>query len=71
MLFRSVPAGEAAPLAQAIARLLDDGPLRARLGTAAAQLARSRFSGACVARRLVDVYTSLQNGASLQNRRRP
>ena len=57
-----LPAGEPASLAQGIGRLLDDGALRARLGTAAAQLARARFSGGCVARRLVDLYAGLLDG---------
>ena len=54
-----VPAGEAVPLAAAIGRLLDDGSLRARLGAAGAALARSRLSGACVARRLGELYAEL------------
>jgi glycosyltransferase involved in cell wall biosynthesis len=54
-----VPAGEAAPLADAIARLLDDAALRARLGTAAAALARARLSGARVAGALAGLYAAL------------
>ena len=60
-----VPAGEAEALAQGIARLLDDAPLRARLGAAAAELTHSRLSGAVVARELVTLYSRLcgQGGA--------
>lgn len=57
-----VPAGEAAPLATAIGRLLDGNGLRARLGAAAAELARARLSGACVARRLAGLYSALRDG---------
>ena len=57
-----VPAGEPAPLAQAVGRLLADGALRAKLGSTAAELARARFSGGCVARRLVELYAGLGNG---------
>jgi glycosyltransferase involved in cell wall biosynthesis len=39
-----VPPREAAPLAAALARLLDDPPLRARLGVAARSAALARFS---------------------------
>jgi starch synthase len=57
-----VPAGEPAPLAHAVGRLLADGALSAKLGSTAAELARARFSGGCVARRLVEVYAGLGNG---------
>ncbi len=51
-----VPAGEPAPLAAAIARLIDDTGLSARLGAAAVELVRTRLSGACVARKLGELY---------------
>jgi glycosyltransferase involved in cell wall biosynthesis len=54
-----VPAGEAAPLADAVERLAEDGGLRARLGAAASALARERLSGAAVARALSTVYDRL------------
>lgn len=60
-----VPAGEAGPLAMAVGRLLDDASLRAKLGAAAAELARTRLSGACVARRLVAHYSALRDGRPL------
>lgn len=51
-----VPAGDATALADALARLLGDAALRARLGAEAGALARARFSGALVARALGDLY---------------
>lgn len=54
-----VPAGEAGPLAAAIGRLLEDGPLRSRLGRAGAALCASRLSGARVAERLAALYEDL------------
>ncbi len=54
-----VPAGEAAPLAEALERLLADPQLRNRLGAAGAKLVRARLSGASVAARLVELYASL------------
>jgi glycosyltransferase involved in cell wall biosynthesis len=57
-----VPAGEAEPLARAVGRLLDEASLRAKLGAAAAELARARLSGACVARRLAERYSALRDG---------
>ena len=58
-----VPAGEPEALAHAIGRLLDDGVLGKRLGTAAALLARTRLSGAVVARELVTGYSRLTRAA--------
>ena len=43
-------------LASALMRLLDDGALRTRLGTAAREFARSRFHGTVVAKSMVAVY---------------
>jgi glycosyltransferase involved in cell wall biosynthesis len=54
-----VPAGEPAPLAAAIERLLRDPALRKRLGEAGADLVRERFSGARLAERLTALYLSL------------
>jgi glycosyltransferase involved in cell wall biosynthesis len=58
-----VPAGEAAPLAAALARLLDDAELRRRLGTAGRDLVCERFSGARLAERLTALYLSLAVGS--------
>ncbi len=54
-----VPAGEPAPLAAAIERLLRDTALRKRVGEAGADLVRERFSGARLAERLTALYLSL------------
>jgi len=54
-----VPAGEPLPLACALGRLLDDAPLRARLGGAGRALAESRLSGARIARELATRYAGL------------
>jgi glycosyltransferase involved in cell wall biosynthesis len=54
-----VPAGEPAPLAAAVERLLADPGLRRRLGGAGAALVRARFSGAQLAERLTGLYLSL------------
>jgi glycosyltransferase involved in cell wall biosynthesis len=54
-----VPADEPGDLAAALARLLDDGALRARIGAAGAALARGRLSGAAVARALGGLYARL------------
>ena len=61
-----VPAAGAGPLAESLGRLLDDAALRARLGTAAGELARTRLSGAVVARRLAALYAGLAGGAQRQ-----
>jgi glycosyltransferase involved in cell wall biosynthesis len=60
-----VPAGEADALTDAIARLLDDAALRARLGVAAADLVAANLSGEAVARRLADRYACLIRGDGL------
>jgi glycosyltransferase involved in cell wall biosynthesis len=54
-----VPAGDAAALADAIARLLGDPPLRARLGEAGRRLVLERYSGARVAAALEAHYGRL------------
>jgi glycosyltransferase involved in cell wall biosynthesis len=54
-----VPAGDASALAEAIARLVSDVPLRARLGAAARDLVEQHYSGACVAERLEGLYAGL------------
>jgi glycosyltransferase involved in cell wall biosynthesis len=53
-----VPAGEPEPLARAIARLLEDVPLRRRIGEAGLGLVQTRYSGARVAERLLALYRS-------------
>jgi glycosyltransferase involved in cell wall biosynthesis len=54
-----VPAGEPAPLAAAIERLLREPELRRRLAEAGASLVRAQFSGAQLAERLTALYLSL------------
>jgi glycosyltransferase involved in cell wall biosynthesis len=54
-----VPAGEPAPMAAAIARLLRDPVLRRELGGAGAALVRARYSGQRLAERLITLYRSL------------
>ena len=51
-----VPAGEPEPLARAIARLLEDAPLRRRIGEAGLGLVDARYSGARLAERLIALY---------------
>lgn len=53
-----VPAGEPEPLARAIARLLEEAPLRRRIGAAGRDLVEARYSGARLAERLIAVYRS-------------
>jgi glycosyltransferase involved in cell wall biosynthesis len=57
-----VPAGDAAALAEAIDRLLDDAALGAKVGAAGHELARSRLSGAHVAGELARLYAGLIGG---------
>ena len=59
---RLVPPGEVAPLAEAIAGLLDDPARRALIGAAGAALVRARYSGARLAERLTALYLSLGVG---------
>ena len=54
-----VPAGDPVPLADAIARLIDDPALRVRLAAAGRDLVDTRFSGARVAERLESLYGAL------------
>jgi glycosyltransferase involved in cell wall biosynthesis len=53
-----VPAGEPEPLARAIARLLEDAPLRRRIGDAGLGLVEARYSGARLAEHLIALYRS-------------
>ena len=54
-----VPAGEAGPLAEAVARLIDDPSRRREIGSAGAALVHARYSGARLAERLTALYLSL------------
>jgi glycosyltransferase involved in cell wall biosynthesis len=54
-----VPAGDADALADAIARLVADAGLRARLGAAGRRLVEAEYSGARVAERLEEHYARL------------
>jgi glycosyltransferase involved in cell wall biosynthesis len=54
-----VPAGDPAALRQALGRLLADSELRARLGAAAAQRARERFSVAAATQATVELYAAV------------
>ena len=56
---RLVPAGEPEPLADAIARLLEDPDRRRAIGAAGAALVRARYSGARLAEQLTALYLSL------------
>jgi glycosyltransferase involved in cell wall biosynthesis len=60
-----VPAGEAAALAEAIGRLLDDRALGRRLGGCARELVDRRFSGAALARGLAGLYARLGDDPGL------
>lgn len=54
-----VPSGEPGPLADAIARLLDDAGRRREVGAAGAALVRARYSGMRLAEQLTALYLSL------------
>lgn len=58
-----VPVDDAPALAAAIVRLLQDAPLRAKLGIRARQRAMEDFSFALVAGRIHDLYVTLAAGA--------
>ena len=62
-----VPRGDAAALAAAIARLMNDSPLRERLGQAACQPIRARFAPAIVAEQWERFYCEL--GAATSRKR--
>jgi glycosyltransferase involved in cell wall biosynthesis len=51
-----VPSGEASALAEGIVTLLEDEPLRQRLGAAARAVAVERYSWDSIAERLAQVY---------------
>jgi glycosyltransferase involved in cell wall biosynthesis len=54
-----VPPGEPGPLAEAVARLMDDPSRRREMGSAGAALVHARYSGARLAERLTALYLSL------------
>jgi glycosyltransferase involved in cell wall biosynthesis len=54
-----VPPGEPGPLAEAVARLMDDPSRRREMGAAGAALVHARYSGARLAERLTALYLSL------------
>ncbi|MGH7721831.1 MAG: glycosyltransferase family 4 protein [Candidatus Dormibacteria bacterium] len=56
--------GDAAALAQAIGRLLDDAPLRRRLSQAALDRSRRRYSWEATARATADVYREVLEAGS-------
>ena len=64
-----VPAGEPGPLARAVARILDDAPLRSRLGEAARRLVESRLSGARIARDLASLYAKMASAGGERRHR--
>jgi glycosyltransferase involved in cell wall biosynthesis len=61
-----VPPDDAAALAAAIARLLDDRPLACRLGSAARRRATGRFSRAAMIRRFEEFYLGLPTQGARQ-----
>lgn len=58
-----VPARDAGALARAVTRLLDDEPLRRRLGEAGRRRVEAEFSQARLRERLLAVYSEALNGA--------
>jgi phosphatidyl-myo-inositol alpha-mannosyltransferase len=61
---RLVPPGEPAALADAVVELLGDEPAREKLGRSARMIAQERYSWDRIARRLVEIYTSLTESRS-------
>ncbi len=61
-----IPPGDAGALAAAIRRLADDAPLRRRLGAAAREAARRRFSMSAMVRNHEAFYCSLMDRHDLQ-----
>jgi glycosyltransferase involved in cell wall biosynthesis len=59
-----VPVGDSTALTAALARLVDDGELRARLGAAAARLVGERFDAAANAARLAQLLADVAAGGS-------
>lgn len=57
-----VPAGDPERLAEAIRRLAADPGLRTSLGSAGQRLVMDRYSGACLAERLAQLYSGLLDG---------
>ena len=51
-----VPPGQDEPLAAAVARLLDDAPLRTRMGHAARQRAQAKFTWRVLSGEVANVY---------------
>jgi len=58
----TVPVDDAAALAAAARRLVEDPALRARLSTAARAAARARFDHRAMARRILDLYEGIVEG---------
>jgi glycosyltransferase involved in cell wall biosynthesis len=61
-----VPPGDAAALARAVGRLLDDRALAVRVGAAARTLVRARFSLAAMVAQTTAVYDALLQGRRLE-----
>jgi len=55
----NVPAGDAAALAAALRSLVDDEPLRRRMGSAARQRYEDHFTAATMTAHISDLYASL------------
>jgi glycosyltransferase involved in cell wall biosynthesis len=60
-----VPADDATAIASAVARLLDDGALAARLGAAARQTVEARYGAKTMVRRLEAVYAALTSSGDV------
>lgn len=57
------PARDAAALAGAVARLMDDRPELARMGRRAEEIYRARFTGEIFAKKIEDIYLDILKGA--------